>query len=351
MRRVVEQLTRSTAALLAEREPGAFVELVDHHGERATEADIAARDWMANEARRLRPDAMFVSEDSNHPEDIEYPDTSGPAEVFLADPCDGSRQFGQLGFGWASCVSYHSFTPDDWWNLDAASVTVSGGKTNSWERAEIVGPGGNNDDSVDLREHTTRTAVRIPPCIAIGASSASGIPLLTDLMHVRDPDVELGTPERDSYLRIWNTAGNPITPGLLRSHTMVAVQLTWSTQWDTLFAYLASTAGLAVYPLVWPPRGGELVDGDLVSLDHFQRRLWWGRPKWLPFERRCIPPLVVGPATEFTSEVAEILRASDHIQRVRPARNEDEQEQFARALDDDIEQLLAAIRRRLRGQG
>lgn len=349
MRPVVEALTISTERLLADREPGAYVDVEDHPGGRATEADIAARDRMKNEAQRLRPRAIFVSEDSNP--DVDYPDPSGPAEVFLADPCDGSRQFGQLGFGFASCVSFHTFTPNDWWLLDAASITVSG-KTASYAKDGcVVGVGGNTDDSVDLRQRTTRARVRIPPCIAVGASSASSVPLLSNLTHVRDPEVELEAPDEDPHLRVWNTAGNPITPGLLRSHTMVAVQLNWSTQWDTLFAFFASTQILDVYPLVWTARGEELPpdeDGRPQSLDYLERRLLWGRPRWAPFERKCIPPLVVGPNEPHTHEVYRILQASDYVQRLRPARDETEQSQFESAMKKDIRDLFGALGRRFR---
>lgn len=348
MRPVVQTLTVSTAELLANREPGAYVDLDDHPGGRATEADIAARDRMANEAKRLRPGAMFVSEDSNRPANIAYPDESSPAEVFLADPLDGSRQFGQLGFGFACCVSFHTFKPNEWWFLDAASITVSGKTASYGKDGLLVGVGGNTDDSVDLRQHTTRARVRIPPCIAVGASSASGIPLLSDLMYVRDPEVELGTPGEDPYLRVWNTAGNPIMPGLLRSHTMVAVQLNWSTQWDTLFAFLASASTLDVYPLA-NIRGEACAvneGGRPQSLDDFGRQLWWGRPRWAPFERKCIPPLVVGPNEPYTHEVFNILQSSGHVKRQRPARSDAEQLQFQSAMRKDLHDLLEAIRRR-----
>lgn len=349
-RKVVEALTISTAQLLAEREPGAYVDLDDHPGGRATEADLAARDRMKNEAKRLRPGAMFVSEDSNRPSSIAYPDPSSTAEVLLADPCDGSRQFGQLGFGYASCVSLHTYAPGDWWQLNAASITVSG-KTASYDASNgwLVGVGGNTDDSVDLRQYTTRAKVRIPPCIAIGASSASGIRLLPDLVTVRDPEVELDSQDQDPHLRIWNTGGNPITPGLLRSHTMVAVQLSWSTQWDTLFAFCASTQLLGVYPLA-TMRGGVPpveADGRPRSLDDVGREWWWGRPRWAPFERKCIPPLVVGPDEPYTHEVVRILQSSDFVQRVRPTHEEAERSRFETAMAKDLDDLLAARRGRL----
>lgn len=352
MRVVVESLTSTTDELLARREPGAYVDLEDHTGGRATEADIAARDRMAAEAAHLRPEAQFVSEDSNQPADIAYPDPAEAAEVFLADPCDGSRQFGQLGFGFASCVSHHTYSPRDWWQIDAASITVSG-KTASWTSdGLLVGVGGNTDDSTDLREHTTRARVRIPACVTVGASSPSGIPLLSKLMHVRDPEVEIGAEGEDPYLRVWNTAGNPITPGLLRSHTMVAVQLGWSTQWDTLFAFFASAALLDVYPLAWDATGTQRpLDGDgrPESLNWFERRLWWGRPRWAPFERKCIPPLVVGPDAPYTHEVYRIVQESDMVTRPRPASSEVDQVKFDEAMRNDIEDLRAAIERILPG--
>ena len=354
MRSVVEHLTKCTYELLAEREPGSYVDLEDHLGGRATEADVAARDRMANEARLLRPMAIFVSEDSNRPAAIPYPDPSKPAEVFLADPCDGSRQFAQLGFGWAPCVSHHTHRPGEWWVLDAAAITVSG-KTATWaDDGWLVGVGGNTDDSTDLRQYTTRAKVRIPPCIAVGASSNSGIPLLTKLMSVADPEVDRDARGEDRCLRVWNTAGNPITPGLLRSHTMVAVQLRWSTQWDTLFAFFASAGLLDVYPLVWDAKGTQLPvdkDGRPQKLNEDERRLWWGRPRWAPFERKCIPPIVVGPDEPYTHEVYEIVRSSDYIEIERPVDSEEHRSQFEVAMQRDINDLQAAKDSRLPSPG
>ena len=350
MRSIVEELTIGTYELLAHREPGAYVDLEDHLGGRATEADLAARDWMANQAKLLRPQAIFVSEDSNRPAEIPYPDPSEPAEVFLADPLDGSRQFGQLGFGYATCVSYHTYWPGEWWQPAAAAITASS-KTASWDARDglLVGVGGNTDDSIDLRQYTTRARVRIPPCIAVGASSASGIPLLPDLMWVRDPEVALDATAEEPYLRVWNTAGNPITPGLLRSHTMVAVQLQWSTQWDTLFAFFASASGMNVYPLTRGPWGTQqpIDDDGPVSVDWHERRLLWGRPRWAPFERKCIPPIVVGPDEPFTREVYEIVRSSECAQIERPAESGEEQSLFDAAMQRDNEDLLAAVHNRL----
>lgn len=342
-RRIVESLALAADGLLAEREPGPYVEVSQHHGGRATEADIAARDAMKSEARRLRPHAMFISEDTNSPDSIAQPGASKPAEAFLADPCDGSRQFGQLGFGYASCVSLHSYQPGHWWRVDAAAIAIAG-KLTSEADGLILGVGGNTDDSIDLRQETTPERVRIPPCVAVGASSPSGIPLLSKLMRVRDPEVCPDATGEDPHLRVWNTAGNPITQGLLRSGTMVAVQLKWSTQWDTLFAYFGSVAGLNVYPLVWSAQDERWCvgdDGRPAPLNEFDRRHHWGRPRWHTYERLCIPPLVVGPDEPYTHEVLEIVQSSDVVQRRRPGAAE-VQRRFESAFERDRVDLLRA---------
>lgn len=347
-RGIVNSLTEVAYKELVGRGPGGYVDLHGHDGQRATQADIAAHQAMKREAQRLRAKAIFVSEETDDPDAIPYPDPSRDAEVFLADPCDGSRQHAQLSGCFASCVSMHTYTPHGWWRLEAASITA--GEQTSWgPDHSLLGPGGNTDDSVDLREHTTRSRVRTAPCIAVGPNSPSSLFLVSELGHVRDPEVSLGTPGEDAYLPVWNTAGNPITSGLLRSGTMVAVQLKWSTQWDTMFAFLASTVNLCVYPLVGNARGEPWpVDenGKPQPLNEWERRLWWGRPRWHTFERKCIPPIVVGPPEPYTHKVYEIVRASDCVQRQRPCRDEVDQVRFEEAMRQDLEDYAKERERR-----
>jgi hypothetical protein len=124
---------------------------------------------------------------------------------------------------------------------------------------------------------------------------------------------------------------------------MVAVQLGWSTQWDTLFAYAASTQNLGVYPLA--TAHGEPIpldaEGQPQALDDFGRELFWGRPRWAPFERKCIPPLVVGPVEPYTHEVFDIVRSSD-IVKLERSDDASAQRRFEDAMRADVEALLKA---------
>lgn len=318
------RLTRETMERLRMLEPGDKVSLKAHVGGAANDADIKTRDFMEKKAKSLfGPGALFVSEDHDDPDAIECPTADDEGLVILADPCDGSRQKKQLEFGYASAALFCTSSPDRWWRVAAASVATSTEKVTTFCRGREHGDAGNEDDE----------ARPIAPCIAIGASSGSKLGLLPLLGSVRDPKVELDSRDEDPYLRVWNTAGNPLTAGLMRSRTMVAVQPSWSTQWDTLFALLGAYSGLQVRSLV----GGK-------TFDAFDLRVLWGRPRWHEVDRTCIPPLVVGPKGSYTDEVFDIVRNSGLITTKRPSKSEAHRKEFKRRMDRDSAALLEAIR-------
>lgn len=267
----VELILRRTLRVATKTLTGGPVHIDGHLGDTAREVDVVATNAMREAVKELFPAATFAAEEV--PMGLVEPSSDFQA-VWIGDAVDGTRQHHDLGFGYGCAGSLHVSDAGtaDWQMIGAGVVNSTGGFAGF---------------SYGVTQEVRRSRIDEQRYVAIGASRPGRVGVIKSVAEILPPD-----------WRVWNTAGNPAVPGLVRNASGYLVQPTPQALWDSLALPIGMANGLSAYSLA----------------EDTYRPMSWGRIRSLfaepHMDGKQVPPFVVGVEGRMLRKIWDASRLS-----------------------------------------